>query len=402
MKHLIKKDFLYVLCNQAILSIGALCIVVILARFTTQEIFGEIRYLIAVLTILSFLSLPGISVVINHRASYMTPEELSALIYIQFKWGIIAMMGGFLIASIHALLGNFELAELLIIGSILSPIANLYLVPGLILAGIKRFFLKALVDLFIITITLLGVTLGALHSPSASMIVFLYYISQAGAALLALYFVFQILRFEKIRKIYSKFTEHIDNGRHLSFLQAPFSLIPAVEKTIVFLILGPVSLATFVIVTLPVEHFKMAFRNLIQFYSLPHLNSKNVGELIHWLGLSIVILTLGTTALVLFINFGMPLLFVEFESVRWYAFVLMLGLIPLPIHIIMVFWIAERQITKISFYTLAVVFTDILFLAGGAFFFGLTGAIIGKVCNELCVACGLMYIDTRHRSKFTQ
>lgn len=401
-KLILKKDLLLVLCNQALLSIGALSIIVILAQYTPPETFGEIRYLVAILTIFSFLSLPGVSLVINHQAALMTRTDLITLVHTQFSWGFIALIGSFLVAGFHMMQGDTLLAQAFIVGGVLCPIANLYLVPGTVLAGMRRFGLKVVIDTVIIISTLTGVVIGTIMFGSALAIVFWYYAMQALATLAALWIVFRLLRNNKKEKGTSALPEYLLSGRQLTYLQVPFSLLPAIEKALVFLILGPVALATFVIAALPVEHFKVAFRNLTQFYMLPHLSGKNVGALIHWFAISAFILALGIIGLVACIVYIMPFLFPDFDGIRHLALLFILCLLPLPVHVITIHWIAERHIIRLSRYTSIAIVSNIISIVFGALVFGLPGAIMGKIFNEVCIAAGLLYLDQRQREKSTQ
>lgn len=397
MRAIFRRDLVFVIANQILLSIGSALIVILLARFTDQVTFGEIRYLIAMLAILAFWSLPGISTIINHQASEMTRNDLFDLISVQFRWGLGAMGGALALAFFHILTDQHELAQAFVIGGILAPIANLYLVPGLVLAGVHNFKLKTLVDTGIIVAIVAGALIGALFFETVAGILVAYLGLQAAATTLALCVIYYILPKKRKGWIPKKEVNHLTEGRQLTYLQIPFSLIPAIEKAVIFLILGPLSLAVFVIAVLPVEHFKTAFRNLLQFYMLPHLKKHDVNLLLHWFATGALLLTLGVIALVLFIAYGMPLLFENFDTAKRYAFLLILAVLPLPIHVITVNWIAKRQMKTLKFYAFLAVFTNIVLIAFSAYLFGLLGAIIAKIVYEVFLAAGLLHLD-KHKT----
>lgn len=397
MQRLLKRDLIYVVLNQIVLSAGSALIVILLARFTDQVTFGEIRYLIAVLAILAFSSLPGISTIINHQASDMTRADLIHLVKMQLRWGIGALAGAMLVAYFYAFTDQFELARAFIIGGILAPIANLYLVPGFILAGTHHFKLKTAIDAFIMSSILIGAALGALLFVNVSGIIAFYLGIQAVATILGLLVVTFVL--PKNGNIVQKRIEErsLTEGKQLTFLQIPFSLIPAMEKAVIFLILGPISLAIFVIAVLPVEHFKTAFRNLMQFYMLPYLAGRDMQSLLHWFATGVFILTLGIGALMLFIMYGMPLLFENFNEARNFSLLLVLSALPLPIHVITINWIAKRRMQTLGIFAALSVVTNIILIGANAYLFGLTGAIVAKIFYEIVLAAGLLHLESRRR-----
>lgn len=392
-----KKELVYVALNQVFLSTSAVLIVVVLAHFTSQETFGEIRYLIAILTILSFWSLPGISLVLNQEASSLTRRELSSLIFTQFHWGLFALCGALIFAGFHTYRGDTALGEAFVVGAILTPIANLYLVPGLVLAGLKKFGLKVLCDTTIILTTLGGALLGVHLFTEPSLIMLSYFGAQSIATLAALSLTALLLPHKIKKRDRTLLLTHAEDGRTLTYLQIPFSLIPAIEKALVFLILGPVSLALFVIASLPVEHFKSAFRNLMQFYMLPHADEHDPSRLIHWFLIGALLLALGVAVLIVFILYGMPHLFENFVHAKHLALLLVLGALPLPIHVITILWIQRRTTINLVSYAGLAVLTNILFVGCGALIGSLPGAVVGKIVHELFVAMGLVAIDKSRR-----
>lgn len=397
MQRLFKRDLIYVIVNQGLLSLCSALIVILLARYTDQVTFGELRYLIAVLAILAFWSLPGISMVINHEASRMTKRDLVSLIHTQLTWGLGAFAGALVVATVHLLQDQHALAQAFVIGGLLAPVANLYLVPGVTLAGIRRFRQKMIVDALIMATVLAGVVIGALNTESLSGIIIGYLGLQAGASVVGLFYVARLLPQENRGVASSERKADRSDGTQLTFLQIPFSLIPAIEKAVIFIVLGPVSLAIFVIAVLPVEHFKTAFRNLMQFYMLPHLVKRDVNLLLHWFGTGALVLTLGIMALVLFIIYGMPLLFENFEEAKRLSLLLVLAALPLPIHVIMVNWIAKRRLKTLRVYAALAIVTNVAFIALSAFFFGLIGAVLAKIIYELLLAAGLLQLDKQYK-----
>lgn len=399
MMHLLRKNLnlATVSINQAALSIGAVVIIIIMTRFLDQATFGDIRYVIAILGIFAFCSLPGVSVVINHHAASMSKEMLRTLVFRQLQWGAYASVGVFLLAAWYMVQGSTELAQAFIVGGVLAPIANLYLVPGLICAGVGKFGKKLFVDSLVITGAIGGVVLGVYFDGTLPVVIGCYLGLQACmtvvSGLLVRTEINRIDRHESSQQFSMQRQFH--DGKQITLLQIPFTFLPALEKIIVYLALGPIALALFVIMVLPVEHFRSAFRNLLQMYMLPHINLESPRTTMHWLGVGGTLLIAGIMVLVFFILYGMPLLFESFEELTHLSLLLAVSLLPLPAHIVMVSLIAKRALRTLELFAVITVCLDIIFVTSGALLFGLVGVVVGKIINEIILAILLLFFERK-------
>ncbi len=386
----------YVVVNQILLSIGSAGIVVLLARFNSPERFGEIRYLIALFAILSFWSLPGISQVLSHSASTITQKGYWAMIRSQYAWGAGSILGSVLVACYHYSIGQYELGLACVIGGLITPLSNLYLVPGLVLAGIKAFKIKIVVDVGIVLSALVGATFGGILFNSASGIIILYLGSQAATTLLALMYVAQKLPKTHTTHIHQHRKAYADSlfGRQLTLIQFPLALLPAIEKILVFIVLGPLALATYVIATLPIEHFKTAYKNLLQFYILPHIQQDEQQRPFEtWLVVASILGICGGITLLFFVEYIMPQLFATFTQVAPFARILLLSIIAYPTLVCTIYWVAIRNMRALQTYSQIATIAHILIMISLAVPFGLTGVIWAKIINELSSGIIIVAID---------
>lgn len=109
--------------------------------------------------------------------------------------------------------------------------------------------------------------------------------------------------------------------------------------------------------------------------------------------MGLLVLTGGALFLALFILYGMPLLFLEYEAMKQFSLALMFSLLPLPIHVIAVAWIAKRRLRTLSEFALVSVVFNLGLIATGAWLFGLWGAVVGKILYEAVLAAGLIQLD---------
>lgn len=396
---LLKKPFIWVIANQIILSLGAVGIIVILSSFLDSEAFGGIRFLAAILAVFAFFSLPGMGSVIMKDTIKLTRQGLIHTILTQLRWGFGATIGGIVVCIYYFIQGNTDLAYAFLIGSMLAPFANLYLMPGLVFAGLKRFKAKTVVDFTIILCILSGAALGAWLTQSIAGTTLFYFGIQSAVTFIVLWFVLTTLPDGQSTPEEGNLVTDIKYGKQLTLFQIPFVLLPSLEKVVVFLLLGPTALAVFVITTIPAEHAKNALRNLLQFYILPHIEEEKVHlNVSRWLSIALAMTAISMIALVVFILFFLPILFPAYKQVSSFALFLILGLIPLPMQIFTLLWIALKRTKTLLIYAYVYVVIDIILFLTLSLLLDLKGAIIAKVIVEFLGMILIWILHARSRS----
>ena len=299
LKHqLFARDLPWAILNQTILSIGAVAIIILLSNVLEAQEFGKARFLTAVLTIFAFFSLPGIGPVVLQQMPLYSRDGFTRALSAQLKWGIGAAAGAALFAVVYYFQGDDDLAFAFAISGILTPVANLYLMPGTALAGLKRFREKTFYDGAIIVTIVLGATYGALSTGTVAGTMLWYFGAQSIATLTALYFVTRHLTTATPMVIDTEADTRY--GKQLTLFQIPFTLLPALEKVLVFFLLGPIPLAIYVIAMLPIEHIRNAYRNMLQFFVLPQFTESESNEktVTQWM-VTAIILSLGSVFVVI-------------------------------------------------------------------------------------------------------
>lgn len=381
-----------------ILSFGAVAIIITLSNVLEARVFGETRFLAAVLAIFAFFSLPGIGPVMLQRMPIYSRERFKRGLATQFRWGVGATCGASLFAGAYYFQGNEELALAFLVSGIFAPVANLYLMPGIVCAGLKRFKEKTLYDGFIITSAVLGTAYGAVSTGSVVGTMFWYFGAQSLVTCIALYLVLRQLPNATITE--SNTIADTQYGKQLTLFQIPFALLPALEKVLVFSLLGPVALALYVIALLPVEHVRSAYRSLLQFFSLPHLQSKDDSPGVFWyLTKMAFLLSFGSiTVVVLFAYFLLPFFFPSYADVQRLIVFSAMILIALPAEMYVLSLLSDRRIEYLFLYAFATILIDILTFASLTSLFELHGAVAAKVLTSF-IGAGIAFFLYRLNSK---
>ena len=379
----IKWNLSFSILNQALLSLGAVLVVVSLSNLLTAEIFGKTRFLASVLAIAAFFSLPGIGAVMLQRATIYSRAGFMAAIMTQLRWGIGATLGALFFALIFYFKNDYDLAIAFMVSGLLAPVANLYLMPGLALAGLKLTKEKVWYDSIAMTAIVLGATLGASLTGTVAGTMIWYFGFQTLATLGLLFLVFGKL------PVRSNSLDTLPRdalyGKQLTLFQLPFTLLPALEKALVFLLLGPVALAVYVIVTLPIEHLRAAWRNFLQFSALPQLSEleDHADQLRHWLYIAIFMSVGIALSVVLFAWLILPFLFSDYLEAQPLIYLSSLLAFFLPAQVYVLSMIARRDVNRLYIYAAATMFIDVLVLVFMTTLFGLYGAVVAKVLAGL-------------------
>jgi len=376
----------WAIINQTILSIGAFGTIVVLSRFLNRDIFGEIRYIAAALAILSLSSLPGASSIVIQNASAIGKKRVVQIIKDQLQWGLIATGGALLFALFYFLKGNMGLGYGFLVGGFFAPVANLYQMPGHLLAGLKRFKGKTFVDSAILLTIILGAILGTLLTHNIPGTLLFYFGIQSIATFIFLMYA--------VKKIPESSTDNggeildITHSRQLTIFQAPFTLLPALEKVFIYLLLGPSALAIFTIAVLPIEHMRSAFRSLLQFSVLPHFEDEAKATLLlkKWLITASILTVGGIVVLIVFTKIVLPIFFPQYIGAMRFSFILILAIIPVPLQILTLALIASRKIKDLFLYASSLTIVNTVAFVAFIPLFGLMGAVIAKIVTEFLTA----------------
>lgn len=375
------RAFFWAIVNQFALSGGAFFVVLVLSRFLGYEAFGGIRFLAATLAISAFFSLPGISYVLMQGGERLTSRDALRMLKAQVRWGSGAVAIGIAFFFYYLRAGNTDLAYGFLISSFFAPFANLYLMPGFILAAQKRFKAKALVDGITMAAIVVGAGYGAWATRTIAGTALYYFGVQTVATMCMLWFAMRSLPASAPAR--PDATRDIRYGTQLTLFQLPFTLLPSLEKVLVFFLLGPANLAFFIIAVLPVEHAKNALRSLFQFYIFPHMERRHARDAFaRWVRLAVALVAFAMLVTILFIVVAFPFFFPHYTSVFPFVLALMIALVPLPAQVLTLSWIASKSVDRLRAFAYAITVADLaLFVALGAWG-GLAGVVAAKIAME--------------------
>lgn len=221
----------------------SLILTIFLARFTTQENFGNYNFIISIITLLSIISMPGFGIILIKHVSKGKDGLYDEIFKIRLIWSLLGVPL-LLLIGIYYYFNNQLVGISLLLTSIFFPF--LYAPNNWVklLEGKKRFDSVAKKSIFLIIIRTLTIIIAAiLGSGNLIPILAAFLVTNS---IFEMFYYFKSKKFLTNNKIVKNWKE---NGYKLTFVEFTYSIYYQADKIIIGVILGPVELAIYIIAT---------------------------------------------------------------------------------------------------------------------------------------------------------
>jgi O-antigen/teichoic acid export membrane protein len=322
-----RTDMLYVfrsgfwsLFSQGIGSLSSFVVVVLLANLLSKESFGQYRFILSIISILTLFTLPGIATAITRAIARKQNVDFPKIARIKIQFGFIGLWATLAMALFYFLNGNTELASALIVTAIFLPFIEPFAIygayykgkqdfkTGAIYESISRIFQSAVIIIMaLITKNILAI-LGAFLAGQILARFFFYKKTMRDAGLQAMA--------EDLGKDHDE--DIIKYGKHLSGIQILSTITANIDKLLVWHFLGAEILAIYyVALTIPKNIVLLC--NIIPRIALPkfsqntwepHERAKIVRKLFLFLGM----LMIPAILYFLLVPFVMPIIFKTYAA----------------------------------------------------------------------------------------
>ena len=245
--------------GQVVTSFIVLGFAVLVAHFVPKDVYGEYKYIIAMVAILSSLSLTGLNAAVFQSVARGFDGALFEGFWINIRWSVLIFLGAFMLAIYYFLQGNATLALGVLIGGSLSPFlasANL----SAIFLSAKKDFARSAIYFDIIenlsAIGLLAVTVLVTKNPL--LLVAAYFVGNT----LSTY-----LLYRRVVRVYNpdpskRDPEMLTYGKHLSLMGVIGTIAGNIDQILLFHFAGPVELAIYNFATAIPDQSKGLFKAL--------------------------------------------------------------------------------------------------------------------------------------------
>jgi O-antigen/teichoic acid export membrane protein len=390
------------LVGQVVSSITVLGVSVLLARYLTQDGYGQYKYVLSLVALLSTLSLSGLTGSVLQSTARGFDGALPDGFKINLRWSILMFVGALAIGGYYLLHGNFLLGVGMLVGGCTAPF-----IAG---AGLYSVFLAAKKDFARQTIYMI---FGVMLLPSAALIaaavltrdplvvVLAYFISNALGALYFYYRTLAVYRAERGQRDPGMLTY----TKHLSFMGILGGLASNLDQILLFQFVGPAQLAIYNFATGIPDQLKGPLKNLDSMLQARFANHLSGPIRDNMRNKSLLLLGFGIVCAAVYIPLApyiFKILFPRYMEAVPYSQVYVLYLLTLPFipsasYLAAKRLIKEQYIGSILNHTFKICFTFIGVAMWGLW--GLIGAVIASRFAGGLASYVLYYIASKRDEK---
>ncbi|MBI5405849.1 oligosaccharide flippase family protein [Candidatus Kaiserbacteria bacterium] len=243
---------------QVTISLATLAFAVVVGHYLPKETYGEYKYVLSIIAILSLFSLNSIGGAVFQSTAKGYTGALHQGFWANIRWSFFVFSGALALALYYFWFHNPVLAAEILIGGSLSPLlasASLY---SPFLDGKKDFTRQMLYSIIDNIFTTGVMVVAVLLTTSPLLLVCAYFISNT---LGAFYF------YRRTKILYASDEKKQDTGmltfsKHLSALGVLGGIVDAVDQILIFHFAGAAQLAVFAFATALPDQFKTPTKTL--------------------------------------------------------------------------------------------------------------------------------------------
>ncbi len=305
--------------SQVVVSITVFISAIIISNILPKEVYGEYKYVLATVAILSTFSLSGLGSAIFQSVA----NGYDGAIYDGFKknmrWSILMFIGAFVLAAYYFAMHNYTLAFGVLIGGCLSPLlVSANLADAFLTA--KKDFARSAIYFGIIetTVSAVALVIGILLTHNVLILVSVYFISNTLSTLLI---------YRRVINVYKPDIKNVDPkmltySKHLSLMGILSGIAGSIDEMLVFHFVGPAELAIYTFAVAIPDQTKgplKTLNNMIQAKFVSHSNEAihtNMRNKMFWL---FVFSTLFISAYIIAAPFIYGLFFPKYTAAILYS-----------------------------------------------------------------------------------
>ncbi len=330
MVYLAKGGF-WLILSQGISTITGLLLVIAFANLISAEIYGNYRYLLSIIGILTIGTFAGINTAAIKAVAEGGETTFWRLLKKKSYWSLTATILSLLVAGYHYSNGNTILTYSFIIAAIGIPLAYISGMYEALLHGRKNFKWLAILGIIVRVTTATAIISALFLTDNLFIIILMYFIPEIILQTLFLFYFYRTR---------STTTDDLARGKqltkfgfHLSFMEILKNIASQIDKLLVFHYLGASQLALYAIATTPPSQIKTLMQNLTTL-ALPKMSTasaKNTAQTLpqKLFRLEIIIVTI-IISYWLVAPFIFPLIFPQYLEAVIFSQVYALSLIFFP------------------------------------------------------------------------
>jgi O-antigen/teichoic acid export membrane protein len=227
--------------SQVVVSLSSFFLAVAFAHLVSKESYGQYKYVLSIVGILSSFTLTGLGTAIVRSVSHGFDGTIRYAFRENIKWSFLFSFGFFVIALYYFINGNFPLAVSLLIVGLLSPLLKSTNFYNSFLAAKKDFRRSALYyGIAGNVVPFLCLFIVMFFTSNPLWLVSTYFISNTAIGLILYSRVLEI--YKPNREVDP---EALHYSKHLSFLNILSGIANNIDQVLVFHYIGAAQLAIY-------------------------------------------------------------------------------------------------------------------------------------------------------------
>ncbi len=397
-----KTDMLYLasggfwsVIGQVAASLTALCLAIVMARFVPKDLYGDYKYILAIVSILATFSLTGIGTSVFQSIARGYRSSLADGFAENIRWSIFVFLGAFALGAYYLYKGNSMFGIGILIGGCITPFLSGFNLYSSLFAGEKDFGRLTWYG-SVVTNVVPAIAVGAVAmiAPQPLFLLLAYFIANTAAAACAYWR--GTLRYPDLSK--TKDPGMATYGKHLSAMNILVGIANNIDQVLLFHFVGPIQLAVYNFATAIPDQFKGPWKSL-DIMIQARFTNRTDRDIRTTMSNKVVWLFLASIAFIgfywLIAPFLYRLLFPQYVDAIFFSQLYALGTITFALTPTNSYLLAKRKVGAQYIFNIGASFFQIGALAVGVLTAGLLGIIVARIASRL-VSVSLSYLLYRH------
>lgn len=369
------------LVSQVTALAGALALAVMVSHYVPKTSYGEYKYILSIIALLSAFSLNGIGAAVLQSAAQGFNSALQKGFWANLRWSFVIFTGALVMALYYLWAGNMTLATGILIGGSLSPFLASASLFSPFLAGKKNFVYQTLFSIGDNLIPI-GLMIGTVMLTSSPLVlVAVYFVSNTMAAL----FFYRRTRIMYAQRAQPNDETMLRYSKHLSVMGIVGGIAENIDQILLFHFVGGAQLAIYNFAIAIPNQMRTPIKNIDAMLQARFVNRtakeirSNMRNKIFWYSISVVTLA---AAYFFIAPYLFTFLFPQYlEAVR-YSQIYILWILALAFDPINSYISSRKNVKALYTSTIAYSLSKIVLLVIGVLYWGLMGVIIARVATH--------------------
>lgn len=363
--------------GSASVSLFSFFLYLAFAHFLPKDVYGTYQYLLSIGAIVGAFTLTGMNSALTRAVARGDEGTVNASIPIQLKWGLLPLLGAWLMGGYYIIHGNTTIGFGLLLIGIFVPLNNALNSYGAWIGGRKDFRGAFLYNFFTNTLFYPALIITAFFSKFALALLVANLVSQAIAL---------ILCYRAAEKKYKPNTivdtTAFSYGGHLSLMGIFGTVVGQIDSVLTFHLLGAAPLAIYSFATALPDRIASLVK-FIPSIALPKLSTRNPEEIRRTLGPKLVWAIGGSTIIallyMLIAHLFFSIFFPTYIASVPYSMLYALAIIPTIGGIFTTALTAHQSVRALYIFNSVMPLIQLGLMIIGILWLGLWGLILARV-----------------------